>query len=137
MRRFFITMNTKGRLNELRQRSELGNYISFEKTDKKQSEIVVIDTEGIIKSGNRLEPILIILGIHGTYASNPYKYRSELREIKENDNKEFCSVPVSDISKETEKAYYLEKLNNWIPKSLTVIKDDYLYIKRWFIAKML
>lgn len=133
MKKYFITMTTKGRLKELCIRSKLREYISFEKTDIKQSEILIIDTDGIEMSGCDIKPINRILGLWGTYTSNPYKYRNELREIKDDDKDGYVKLSISEVDKETEKALHLSNLGVWIPKSLTLKDSNYLYIKRWFI----
>ena len=144
MRKFIVTMNQKGELN-----TRIGmykNFITYEKTDKKQFQIAVIDFEGIEKqykeelkkNGFIYSPVDMIKTILRINEKSPlyYSFIMTLREIKENDSKEYVTMDKNEITKETEKAYYIEKLNNWIPKSQTKIDNDLLYVKRWIIAKM-
>ena len=148
MRKFIITMNQKGDLEfRLQCISRYKKYITYEKTDKKQVQIVNIDYEGIekefkeeIKEHNKqgwngflTNPIDEIEHILGIGKNDLYKIRMSLREIKENDIEGYASLNTSYITKETEKAYFIEALDKWIAKSQTIIKNDILYIKRWLL----
>ena len=151
MKRYFITMYTKGQL--LRRASMYKEFFSFEKTSKKQEEIVSVDWEGIKKyaqfkhdeemdikgysTGSAKSAIHFVESILGIANNSPYKFRSLLKEIKKDDcSIDYCSMPTSYITKESEKAYYIQELDAWIPKSQTIIKDDILNIKRWVIANI-
>lgn len=144
MRRFLITMYQKGNLN-MRVGGLYNKYITYEKTTNKSTQIVCIDYEGIekeyIKEKNEYagagllhNPINTIENILGIHKDSPYRLRNELREIKEDDKEGYCSLDFKYITKETEKAYYSNELEMWIPKSQTIKEDNILYIKRWIMV---
>ena len=74
----------------------------------------------------------------GIAENSPYRFKSLLREIKDSDfSIEYCSMSINYITKESAKAYYIEELESWIPKSQTIIKDGILNVKRWVIANII
>ena len=144
MRKFIVTMNQKSELNT--RVSIYKDFFTYEKTDKKQYQIVAIDFEGIeeryqeeIKKNPFIsDPSYWIKNILRINEKSPmyYSFIMTLREIKEHDTKEYVTMDKKEITQETEKAYFIGQLNNWIPKSQTKIENNLLYVKRWIISTM-
>lgn len=149
LRKFYVNMTQKGRFLDRYSSFIKLNYISFEKTDKKQVEIVAIDFEKIDdyykeevenykKSGGMgflyhyKNDIENILGINN---NNPHKIFMSMREIKDNDKEGYRSIDIKYIDKETEKAYNIKGFD-WIPKSQTIKEGNLLYIKNWLVFKI-
>ena len=154
IRKFYITMTQKGLFNEyLDKVTILKNFITFEKTTIKQTQIVVINESGIIEfDKERQKQELKECGICTTMSilnelynrilgidkHSFYRDRNLMRELITEDTKEgYKAIKVEQIEKKSDKAYFIKGLDTWIPNSQCIYEQNILYIKDWVFFKNL
>lgn len=134
IRKFYINMYQKGQLKQQLQNNI--DLVAFYATDNKTVQIIEFD-EDTIKDYFKSNYEVCFLHILGIDKYNSYRDRSLMRECT-NDNKEgYKSIELNQVGKETEKAYFIKGLDNWIPKSQTLQENNKLYIKDWIFFKNL
>lgn len=137
IRKFYINMYQKGQLKNQLQ-CNIDKLVIFHKTENKSVQILEFD-EDTLKCyfHSKMNYNACFLSILGVNENNPYTDRSKMREIFKDEKEGFKAIDINQISKQTEKAYFIKGLDSWIPKSQTEKDNQYLYIKNWLFFKNL